>query len=119
MVIIRKILGKFFIFFNDLFSPQAITRSAQRQADLDQLTQHIKLYQFNACPFCIKVRRAIRRMALNIEIRDVNENQQFKSELLNEGGRIQAPCLRIIDEKGQKMWLYESSDIIQYLQKLI
>jgi glutathione S-transferase len=33
------------------------------------------------------------------------------------GGKIQTPCLQISDEQGNVTWLYESDDIIQYLQQ--
>lgn len=118
MDVIRKIFAAIFIFINHVFSPEPMNRSRKQQERIDLQTQNLKLYQFTACPFCIKVRRAIKRMALNIEVRDVKNNQKFRQELLTQGGRIQVPCLRIIAENGQKIWLYESSDIIKYLQKI-
>ena len=32
------------------------------------------------------------------------------------GGKIKVPCLRVNDEQGKSTWMYESSDIIEYLQ---
>jgi glutathione S-transferase len=34
-----------------------------------------------------------------------------------EGGKFQAPCLRIGDPDHPPQWLYESSAIIHYLQQ--
>jgi glutathione S-transferase len=87
------------------------------QAQLDQQTSQFKLYQFKAWPFCVKVRRAIKREGLKIETRDAKNNQQFRQELLEQGGKIKVPCLRI-EKNGQVEWLYESNDIIAYLNKV-
>ena len=37
--------------------------------------------------------------------------------LLASGGKIQVPCLQITDEQGNVTWMYESEDIIQYLNR--
>lgn len=47
-----------------------------------------------------------------IELRDINENKDYEEELLKKGKKIQVPCL-FIDEEP----LYESMDIIAYLDK--
>ena len=73
-------------------------RNADAQAEVDVAASKLSLYQFYACPFCVKTRRAIRRLALPIEFRDAQNNAQFRSELEAEGGRIKVPCLRIEDE---------------------
>jgi glutathione S-transferase len=41
----------------------------------------------------------------------------FNKELIQKGGKKQVPCLKII-ENGQESWLYESGDIIKYLNKI-
>jgi glutathione S-transferase len=40
-----------------------------------------------------------------------------RKELLNGGGRKTVPCLRIEDSSGSVQWMYESGDIIAYLQR--
>jgi len=65
----------------------------------------------------VKVRRAIKRQGLSVETRDAKSNEQFRQELLEQGGKIKVPCLRI-EENGQVTWLYESNDIIAYLDKV-
>ena len=65
----------------------------------------------------MKVRRAIKREGLNIETRDAKNNEQYRQELLEQGGKIKVPCLRI-EQNGQTQWLYESNDIIAYLNKV-
>jgi glutathione S-transferase len=63
------------------------------------------------------VRRFLRRHTLNIETRDAKGDAQHREALLAGGGRIKVPCLRIDDEQGGSRWLYESSEIIRYLEQ--
>ena len=74
------------------------------------------LYQTRFCPYCFFVRQALDKMALDIEARDISVNQEFREELMAGGGKTQVPCLRIQQPDGEVQWLYESQDIIQYLQ---
>jgi len=73
------------------------------------------LYQFNQCPFCVKTRRTIRRLGLNIELRDARNDSKWNAELIEQGGKYQVPCLRFVDDDGKDNWLYESSAINNYL----
>ena len=116
MAAIRWILGKVILFLNFLFTPKLLVhRSPEAQAQVDQSTASLALYQFEACPFCVKVRRAIRRLGLNIELRDAQNNATYADELVKGGGQRQVPCLRIADSGSPVRWMYESSDIIEYL----
>lgn len=117
MAIIRKILGSIILFFNWLFTPKGVSREQEEQQKIDVTTEKLKLYQYNACPFCVKVRRAMKRMSLPIELRDIRANSEYKKELEQEGGRLMVPCLRIENEDGSYTWMYESSDIINYLSE--
>lgn len=116
MRIIRLVLGQLILFFNAVFSPRAITRSPQQQAEIDRQTAGLTLYQYEACPFCVKVRRAMKRQALAIQTRDVKRCDTAREELLAGGGNLKVPCLRIDEGKNGYRWMYESSDIISYLQ---
>jgi glutaredoxin len=91
--------------------------SPQKQAELDATTSSMQLYQFQMCPFCVKTRRAIRRLGLNIETRDARNDPQWSNELVNQGGRYQVPCLRVVKEDGSIDWIYESNDIIGFLDR--
>jgi len=115
--LIRKILGSIILFFNWLFSPKGVERETEQQAKIDELTKKLKLYQFNACHFCVKVRRAMKKLSLKIEIRDAQNNEKFRQELAAQGGKIKVPCLRIEEGENQYTWMYESNDIIAYLKK--
>lgn len=96
--------------------PKGVERSSEDQQAMDQRTKNLSLYQFKSCPFCIKVRRQIKRQSLNITLLDAQHNQQHREELLKGGGEIKVPCLEIVSDTGEVTWMYESSDIIQYLQ---
>jgi glutaredoxin len=114
MKIIRWILSKLILFFNATFPARATEISPAEQARLDQETKGLLLYEFEACPFCVKVRRAARKMNLKIETRDA-KNPTFAAELVKGGGDLQVPCLRITAPNEDVRWLYQSGDIISYL----
>ncbi len=116
--LIRWPIGRLILLLNFIFSPKAVKRSADEQQQLDEKTKALVLYQLPACPFCVKVRRAIKRNGLNIEVRNISQNQAYLDELIKEGGKRTVPCLRI-EKAGKVEWLYESNDIINYLDKLV
>ena len=116
MAIIRWILGTLILSINWLTTPRGVKRDAASQATINGQTNDLTLYQYKACPFCVKVRRQIKRQSLNIETRDVKRCETAKEQLLAGGGLLKVPCLRITDDQGQIQWMYESGDIIGYLQ---
>ena len=69
MSIIRLILGRLILLLNWIFTPKSIRREPEQQSNIDSQTALLTLYQYKACPFCVKVRRAIKRHGLNIEVR--------------------------------------------------
>jgi glutaredoxin len=115
MSIIRFILGRIILFLNWVFTPRGIKRDPAMQTRIDGQTARLKLYQYEACPFCVKVRRAMKRQSLHIETRDVKRSDTAREELLAGGGELKVPCLRIEGDGGEVQWMYESADIIGYL----
>jgi len=113
---IRWILSKIILFLDWLTSPRKPAHSAERQAELDAQTASMSIYQYAACPFCVKTRRAIKRLGLNMELRDAKNDPQYRLELEQQGGKQQVPCLRIEEPDGIT-WMYESSDIVAYLNR--
>jgi glutaredoxin len=116
MVVVRAILGALILLLNWVFTPKSIKREASVQAAIDAQASKLALYQYAACPFCVKVRRAMKRSALNIETRDAKRSEKFKEELLQGGGQLKVPCLRIEEDNGDVRWMYESGEIIDYLE---
>jgi len=117
MKIIRWVLGRLILAWDFLTRPTPIVREKNEQDAMDARTSGMSLYQFNACPFCVKVRRQIRKHSLNIELRDAKNNAEYKEELTREGGKHKVPCLRIEDDTKNVRWLYSSDDINVFLEK--
>lgn len=114
--IVREGLGRLIIFIDFITRPAKIKRSDADQQVVENAARDLSLYHFYACPFCVKTRRAIRRLNLPVIYRDAQHDQERRTELLTEGGTIKVPCLRV-EEKGETRWMYESSEIITYLEK--
>ncbi|MGD8547305.1 MAG: glutaredoxin [Thiohalophilus sp.] len=114
---VRLIMGPFMLLYEVLTTPRGIQRAPEQQEAIDMQTRQLALYQFRTCPFCIKVRRTIKRLSLNIELRDARNDPVHRTALLEGGGQIKVPCLRINEEDGKERWLYESNEIIDYLQR--
>lgn len=81
-------------------------------------TDDLTLYQLPSCLFCWRVRFAAWRLGVALPMRNLMLNPSAHSELVEGGGRMQVPCLRI-EEQGGVRWLYESADIIAYLKKRV
>ena len=112
--LIRNGLGQIIIFVDYLTRPKPMRRSDHLQRVVDQQSESLALYQFKACPFCVKVRRSMTRLNLNIDLRDAANDEHHRKELIEQGGRLKVPCLRTQEGDSVK-WLYESNDIIAYL----
>ncbi len=116
MKFVRWLLGRIILMLNFIFSPRGVKRSPEAQKVADEKARHLSLYQFEACPFCVKVRRELKRQSVDIDLRDAKSDPAHRTDLESGGGKIKVPCLRI-EKEGKSEWMYESSDIIQYLQK--
>lgn len=114
---LRAVLGPFLLLGNWLTRPRGVQRSAEAQASVNARTATLALYHFPTCPFCIKVRRAMQRLSLDIELRDARSNETHRTALLAGGGKPQVPCLLITDDEGLQIWLYESEAIIAWLNR--
>ena len=114
--IIRFILGYLIVLLNFVFRPKQVKRLVEEQAKVDKDCQSLALYQFYLCPFCVHVRRHITRLNLKIETRDAKRSDSHKDALIKGGGKHKVPCLRI-ESEGSVTWLYESADIVAYLDK--
>jgi glutaredoxin len=113
---LRIILGPLLLLWDGITSPTGIKRDPAAQQKVDKQTQKLTLYHYKTCPFCIKTRRVMKHLSLNIEKRDAQKNEQNKKDLLEGGGQIKVPCLKIEEGDGSVRWMYESDKIIEYLQ---
>ena len=113
---IRWILGKVILLVDEATTPKSMQRSKQAQEQVDQQLAKLSIYEFNACPVCVKVRRELKRLNLNITQHDAKNDAEHKNTLITQGGKYQVPCLRIEKDDKSIEWLYESDEIISYLQ---
>jgi glutaredoxin 3 len=74
----------------------------------------LELYKFDACPYCQVAMRAVERLGIPVRYRDILEDEAAAEKLVEVGGEDQVPCL-FIDGRP----LYESRDIVAFLQKHI
>ncbi len=91
-------------------------RTPDEQAAVERAAQRLTLYHRPTCPFCIKVFIAMRRLDVPLLRRDISQDRAARDELVAGGGRQMVPCLRIDEDAGVR-WLYESRDIIDYLEE--
>ncbi len=73
----------------------------------------VELYEFEACPYCRKVREALTMLDLKAMIYPCPKNgPRFRKEVVAKGGKAQFPYL-VDPNTGEAM--YESDDIVAYL----
>jgi len=113
---LRLVLGPVMLFKERVTQPKGVQRDPAAQAAVDLQCQSLALYQFNTCPFCIKVRQEMRRLSLPIEKRDAQHHAAQRDELLQGSGATKVPCLKITDANGHTQWLQDSTAIVGYLR---
>ena len=91
-------------------------RACAQQADVERRAQRLTLYHRPTCPFCMRVFIALARLDVPVPRRNITTDGAARNELVAGGGRQQVPCLRI-EASEETRWLYESADIIAYLEE--
>jgi len=115
--IFREGVGGLMAFISFLTWPRKIKRSPEAQDKINNIAKNMSVYQYFACPFCIKLRRTVHRLNIPVEYRDAQvRGGEHRNTLEAEGGQTKVPCLRI-DEDGKTTWLYESKAIVAYLNE--
>jgi glutathione S-transferase len=85
-------------------------RAAGRQPD-----KPLELYEFEACPFCRRVREALSEFDLDAMIKPCPKGgTRFRSKAQALGGKTQFPYL--VDPNTGRA-LYESAEIVKYLRE--
>ena len=79
------------------------------------MSETYELYQSQICGFCHRVRRYLDQAGWQLPVKDTLRDPDARAELIRGGGKPQVPCLRI-QREGEEVWLYESLDIIDYLE---
>ncbi len=79
----------------------------------DRPEKPLELYEFEACPFCRKVREALSFLDLDAVVYPCPKNgSRFRPVVEQEGGKAQFPYLR---DPNTGTALYESGEIVRYL----
>ena len=71
------------------------------------------LYVKTFCPYCEKVIAGAKELGVEIEERNISQ-AQYLDELMEKGGKRQVPFLV---DKEKDVSMYESDDIISYLEE--
>ncbi|REL25977.1 glutaredoxin [Thalassotalea euphylliae] len=120
MKLLRWLIGRVVILVNFLTQPKSPKLSAERQQEIAELTKNLSLYHLPTCPFCVKVRRAMKREGIELPLMNIKDNNYaVREELVNGGGKPTVPCLKITHADNKVEWMYESNDIIAYLENLV
>jgi glutaredoxin len=112
---LRILLTPLILIWEFVTTPKGVVRAPEVQSRVDAECLDLALYQFKTCPFCVKVRREMRRLSLNIALLDAQRDGPIRGDLIRGGGKAVVPCLKITDAQGNSEWMYESAQIIQYL----
>ncbi|MAF16314.1 MAG: glutaredoxin [Marinomonas sp.] len=113
--LIRNLLGGLIVLVDVVTRGSKKKRPEAEQLAVNEAAKDLTLYQFTACPFCTKTRRAMYKLNLPIEKRSASEGSPYREELQAGGGQVKVPCLRI-SENGNVQWMYDSKEIIRYLE---
>ncbi|MBV7331899.1 glutaredoxin [Chloroflexi bacterium TSY] len=73
--------------------------------------RELVLYQYDMCPFCMRVRHFLSVNNVDIPMKDTLMDPVARQELMEAGGKTQVPALMIDGEV-----MYESDDIIRWVQ---
>jgi len=97
----------------------SLARSRGRQAtevstNRTQPDQILELYNFEASPYCRKVRETLQELNLDHMVHSVGKHSARRPELIARGGKMMVPYLA---DPNTGTEMYESEDIIAYLKK--
>ena len=83
-------------------------------ADRPQTAEMLELWEFEASPYCRKVREALCELDLDVVIHTVAKGGARRPRLIERGGKMQVPYLA---DPNTGTELYESDDIVAYLEE--
>jgi glutathione S-transferase len=90
-------------------------RGTNARGSVRQPARPLRLYEFEACPFCRLVREALTELDLDALIHpSPHGGRRFRPKVAQLGGKQQFPFL-VDPNTGESM--YESADIIDYLYR--
>ena len=100
---------------SSLASTLRLWRGTNARGSVKQPARHLKLYEFEACPYCRLVREALTELDLDALIYPTpHGGKRFRPKVAELGGKQQFPFL-VDPNTGESM--YESDAIIDYLYR--
>lgn len=81
-----------------------------------KVINNLALYHFDGCMYCWAVKRQMKRLNIDFELRNIHKSDTHLKALVTNGGKQTVPCLLINKEQKKPQWMYESADIIRYLR---
>lgn len=100
---------------SSLTSTLRLWRGTNARGSARQPAEHLKLYEFEACPYCRLVREALTELDLDALIYPApHGGKRFRPQVAELGGKQQFPFL-VDPNTGASM--YESDAIIDYLYR--
>jgi glutathione S-transferase len=100
---------------SSLTSTLRLWRGTNARGSAKQPAKHLKLYEFEACPYCRLVREALTELDLDALIYPTpHGGKRFRPKVAELGGKQQFPFL-VDPNTGESM--YESDAIIDYLYR--
>ncbi len=79
------------------------------------MNETYELYCSELCGFCHRVRRYMAGAGWEFPIVDTLRDRGARAALVEGGGKATVPCLKIT-RGDEVIWMYESLDIIDYLE---
>ena len=79
---LRAVLGPILLLGNWLTRPKGVVRPPAAQQAVDARTGNLALYHFPTCPFCLKTRRTLRRLSLDVELRNAQHDDAHRAALV-------------------------------------
>lgn len=89
-------------------------RARPSVSEREQPTELLVLYNFEASPYCKKVRERIHELNLDCHIKNVGKGSARRPELVELGGKMLVPYLV---DPNTDVAMYESDDILAYLER--
>ena len=80
-----------------------------------QMSEKLILSFRDWCGYCVRVQDVISKLGVNVEQRNIWENEEWKNDLVSDQGRSTVPVLCRITTGGETHWIPESDAIIRYL----
>ncbi|RQG98170.1 glutaredoxin family protein [Natrarchaeobius oligotrophus] len=75
----------------------------------------ITMYELPGCPYCAKVRSKLDELDLEYDVIEVPRSHDERTEVEEVSGQTGVPV--ITDETNDVVGMYESADIVDYLEE--